>query len=376
MRSEVTSVSTLDWLTDYDSRYSRAISKRSYNGPRQISAQEKPSESPIKVFEAEVDLEEEASSVSSCSMLSSIECRDLIYKGEQYTAEQDIERYKSLFEQAKADNESLTACYEELTTKLETQSTAQQVELESLRQANQSLQIQLKQLASASEFSGIVELYEHSLEVERAKQTALSEQMIQLVKQMEVDGVHKALTQNLLKTQHELISKEAEIARMQGFERKWVLSRRCLDNLNKRSKAMHSLIDKQASALEDYEFELGKTTQELTALRNSYRGVSIEAKAHKDNLEELQGEIKVAKRIERVRSVSSSPSKDRSAELIMKRLQRELVERRQHSAVRLANDLSIEIQGLYRALERAYSREQNLVSRLAEVRLEADMPSP
>jgi hypothetical protein len=378
MRSEVTSVSTLDWLSDYDTRYSRAISKQSYNGPRQISAQVKPSESPIKVVEAEVDLEQEPSSVSlgSCSILSSIECRDLIYKGEQYSAEQDIERYKSLFENARAENESLTACYKELTTKLETQSTAQQVELESLRQANQALQIQLKQLVTASDFSGIVELYERSLEVERAKQTALSEQMIQLVKQTEEDGLHKALTLNLLKTQHELISKEAEIARMQGFERKWVLSRRCLDNLNKRSKEMHSLIDKQASQLEDYEFELGKTTQELTALRNSYRGVSMEAKTHKDHLDELQGEIKVTKRIERVRSVSSSPSKDRSAELIMKRLQRELVERRQHSAVRLANDLSIEIQGLYRAMERAYSREQNLVSRLAEVRLEASMPSP
>lgn len=375
MRSEMTVSTTVDWMNDFDTRYSRAISKRSYNGARPLLDSGKRSDSPIKVIESEPDFEEAFSgSLIGNSLLSSIEGREVMERGSLYTTDRTLERYKNLYEKAQAHVDTMQKDIAELRLNHDTQMANREVELENLRQLNQALQLKLTQVTSANEFSGIVELYEHNIEVMKAKQAALSDQMVEVLEQLETDGVHKTLTQTLLRAQHELISKEAEVARMQGFERKWLLSRRCLDNLNKRAKEMHGLIDKQASALEDYEFELNKTKDELEALRATYRDVAVEAKVSKENLTELQGEFKAVKRIERTRSISRSPGRDRSAELIMKQLQKELLDRRQHSCMRLANDLSIEIQGLYKAIERAYKREQNMVARLGSLKLDANGP--
>jgi chromosome segregation ATPase len=300
--------------------------------------------------------------------MSSIDCRQIIEKGAQFSNQRDSERLKKLYEVAKAQSQDLSCKVTELNSRLETQSAAYKAELEHLQQVNKSMQLKLSHLSTSSDFSGIVEMYETVIQSMKASQTATNEQLVALTKALQTEDAYKTLAQSLLKVQHDLISKEAEVARLQSFERKWVLSRRCVENLNKRAREMHGLIDKQASALEDYEFELNKTKDELEALRASYRDISVEAKVTKDSLDELQGEFQAVKRVERTRSISRSPGRDRSAELIMKQLQRELMERRQHACVRIANDLSTEIQGLFKAIERAYAREQNLVARLASVK--------
>ena len=278
---------------------------------------------------------------------------------------------------------------------------ANEVEIENLKLVNCNLRQKLKILQENSDFLQIFEMYEQeigklekvikSLRDEQVGALALFESSVEVVEKTEgeietLQRKYKIAIKEAAKysksLESSLLNHEKDLNLVKKNERKWLLSRRCFENMSKKTVAQETIIGKQSrflqlndSTFQEMMQELEKLQKEVSALKSDNSALSS---AHKT----LEEELKIMKEIaatsgmpeetlKRIHKNLSAPDKVQVDFVInlLRRFQLELKNKKQESFL---DNIIHEVSALSTALVESKTREKNLFEVLMSVHTSLD----
>lgn len=273
---------------------------------------------------------------------------------------------------------------------------ASEVEIENLRLENCALKQKIRVLQEGSSFLGIFDLYEAEIgklekvirDLRDAQVNALnnfedsveigltSESDVEILQRKykkalkEAAGYSRSLELNLMEN-------EKEISRVKKGERKWLLTRRCFENMTRKTVAQESLIGKQSRFLQMNDSTFQEMIQEIEKLEKENEILKSEKSDLLSTTSHLEEELKIMKEIaatsgmpeetlNRIHKNLKSPNTTQGDFLInlIKRLQQELPTKKLQNFV---DNILHELENILSSLSASQIREKNLFEVLLAV---------
>jgi hypothetical protein len=265
-----------------------------------------------------------------------------------------------------------------------------ELEIENMKLENQSLKQKIRTLQETSEFQNIFEIYENEIsKLEKVIKTLRQEQINALTDfENSVEVLEKP--ENDLETlqrkykiaikeasryskslEASLLTHEKDLSTIKKNERKWLLSRRCFENMTRKTLVQESLIGKQTKSLQMNESTFQEMIEELESLQKETTSLKSLTSSLQSSNTLLQEELKIMKEIastsgmpeetlKRLQKNLQNPEKIESDFIInlLRRFQLDLNNKKQESFL---DNVIHEVQTLAEALRQSRTREKNLL---------------
>lgn len=276
-----------------------------------------------------------------------------------------------------------------------------EVEIENLKLENCNLKQKIRILQENSEFLQIFDMYEleiaklekviKSLRDEQVNALAVFENSVEIIEKTEgeietLQRKYKLALKDSVKysksLETSLLNHEKDLNLIKKNERKWLLSRRCFENMSKKTVVQESIIGKQTKFLQLNESTFQEMIQELEKLQKEVSIIKSENSALSSTNKTLEEELKIMKEIaatsgmpeetlKRIHKNLSTPDKVQVDFVInlLKRFQLELKNKKQESFL---DNIIHEVSALSTALVESKTREKNLFEVLMSVHSSLD----
>ena len=276
-----------------------------------------------------------------------------------------------------------------------------ELEIENLKLENCNLRQKLRTVQDNSNFIGIFNIYEEEikrleasikvLREEYVKNIALIERNIEIINNDDeeisiLQRKHKTSVKdllNIIKTlENKILEKEKEHSEIKKNERKWNLSRKCFENVSKKSMALENVVGKQTKNLQSNEATFQEMIEELERLNTEVSLLRKQVNEMNNVNEKLNEELKIMKDIastsgmpeetlKRIHKNLITPFKVQGDFVIslITRLQQELQDKKQACFL---DNIIHEVQIIATALEQSQIREKNLFELLLELQNRID----
>ena len=266
---------------------------------------------------------------------------------------------------------------------------ANEVEIENLKLENSALRQKIRVLQEGSSFLGIFDLYEQEIGKMEKVIRVLREDQVNALSNFEssveisgnFDGEMEALQRKYKKCLKEaagygrgleikLLENEKELGKIKKNERKWLLTRRCFENMTRKTVAQESLIGKQTRFLQVNDSTFQEMIQELEKLEKENEVLKSEQSDLLSTTAHLQEELKIMKEIaatsgmpeetlNRIHKNLKTPSLTQGDFLVnlIKRLQQDLPTKKHQNFI---DNILHEVENLIASLSSSQTREKNL----------------
>ena len=294
----------------------------------------------------------------------------------------------------KERNEILENEIEEIRTTFE-------LEIENLKLENCNLRQKIRAVQDNSNFINIFNIYEEEIKKlenqvkmireEYAEKLNIIEKSIDIennsddeisILQLKHKKSMKDLAIHVKSLETYTVEKEKEISELRKNERKWHMSRKCFENVSRKSAVLENVVGKQSKFLQSNESTFQEMMDELDRLNKEVESLRKSSQDTQQYNERLIEELKIMKdiastsgmpeetlkRIHKNLQVPLKAQGDFAISLIM-RLQKELTDKRQSAFL---DNVIHEVQTIITALEESQIREKNLFELLLELQKRID----
>lgn len=279
--------------------------------------------------------------------------------------------------------------------------TTYELEMENIKLENLGLRQKLRSIQESSSLTGIFNIYEDEIRKLEAAVKSLREDHISNLASIEknIDLVNnstdemsilqvkhkksiKDLTSYIKSLESNLLITEKESSELKKNERRWQMSKKCFENVTRKSVVLETVVGKQTKFLQSNENtfqemidELEKLNKEVDCLKKALENsvqtndyLSEELKIMKDIASTSGMPEETLKRIHKNLQSPQSIQGDFALNLIL-RLQKETADKKQ--SIFLDNIIH-EVQSLTTSLENSQIREKNLIEILIELQKKLD----
>lgn len=273
---------------------------------------------------------------------------------------------------------------------------ANEVEIENLKLENSALKQKIRVLQEGSSFLGIFDLYEQEIgKLEKVVRVLREDQVNALSNfensvevignfESEVEVLQRKYKKCLKEAavysrglEIKLLENEKELDKIKKNERKWLLTRRCFENMTRKTVAQESLIGKQTRFLQMNESAFQEIIQELEKLEKENEVLKSEKSDLLSTTAQLQEELKIMKEIaatsgmpeetlNRIHKNLKAPCSTQGDFLLnlLKRLQQDLATKSHQNFI---DNIIHEVQNLISSLSSSQTREKNLFEVLLSI---------